>query len=497
MNEIIVRKIDNVYFKIECDFSQALELKEYLSCYAVNFQYHPKFKNRLWNGKVYFFSNKDYLLPIGLLPNLFRFSKKFDYKIKLDLDINSLSNQYSDELIEKFCDQIKEDYKTKYELYDYQQEALIKCIKNKRGIAQIATGGGKSLIQFYLMQFLRSKNKKIMMIVPTVSLVNQMYSDFMDYGWYDIDEYVEKLYSGEKPIYNKDVLITTWQSIYTRPQSFFEQYTAIIVDEVHNAKSLSINSIMKKCINADYKYGFTGTMPKEQSDVYNIIGYIGPVLYEQISKNLIDKGVLSQIAIANLLLKYPSDMVERNKNRIYNEEVNTICTYSERNKVFEYLFKHMEDKQNSIILCHLIDHLKLIESYLKNHLDSKYTIYIIYGDIKPSERELIRKTMNEKSNVILLGTYSCLSTGLNINKLHNVIFASSYKSRIKVLQSIGRGLRLHESKSKMILYDLVDDMTWTTRTGSIGKNHIYKHWEERLKYYDEQGFKYMTREFKL
>ena len=271
----------------------------------------------------------------------------------------------------------------------------------------------------------------------------------------------------------------------------------LVVSNCHQAKSMSIQTIAKKCLNAEYRIGLTGTLPTVDADNYNIHGYLGPTIFKQKTKDLQDLGILSNISIVNLLLKYPEDMIEKNKNRPYTEEIETITTYSERNKVFDFIFNKIDDKQNSIILCHKIDHLKAIEEYLIENLPDKYSVYIVYGDIKPTERENIRKLMDVEENVILLGTYATLSTGINIRRIHHVIFASSYKSKIKILQSIGRGLRTHDSKEKMVLWDLVDDLRWTTRNNTMGKNHVFKHFEERLKYYDEQEFKYFTKSINI
>ena len=489
-------KYDQMHMRVVCDIGTHLEIKEHVSCYAANYKFHPKFKARIWNGKISYYDLKNHLYPIGLLPQLFECAKKFGYKINFNFDVGELTENITDQSIDDLCDSI---FKSGFELRDYQFDAVKKSLTNKRGICLSATGSGKSSMIYTIFRYFIDVlgKKKTMLIVPNTSLVEQMYSDFLDYGWNDINDYVTKLYSGRKPDYKKPILITTWQSIYKQPESFFKDFDAVVIDECQNAKSMSISSVMKKCINSDYRLGFTGTLPTELSDVMNIKSSLGPVIFELKSKTLIDKGVLSMIYIANLLLKYPEEIIKVQKNRSYPEEIRFIESYEKRNTAFEFIFKHIENKQNTLILCNHIDHLKSIEDYITHNLSNKYTLYTIHGEIKTSQREEIRALMEHGENVILLASYGTMSAGVNIKRIHNVIFASSSKSKIRVLQSIGRGLRTHASKEYVVLWDMIDDMTYEKRTGTIGKNYTYQHWEERMNYYNDQGFKYHNVEFNV
>ena len=219
---------------------------------------------------------------------------------------------------------------------------------------------------------------------------------------------------------------------------------------------------------------------------------------------MIERGILSKMKIANIILRYPDEFVKYNKKRPYFEEINAIISYPKRNDVFKLILEHIDKSENVLILCSQIEHLKSIRKYIEEFLkDSNRdnTIYEIYGKVDPEEREKIRKQMNNESGVILISSYGTMSTGVNIKRIHHIIFGSSYKSKIKVLQSIGRGLRTHESKKQLILWDIVDDLTWKIkkRDGSIdiGMNHVYKHFKERLKYYEQNNFKYFNRKIEL
>lgn len=487
MEELIVEKINNVDLRVKCDMGQKMELKAFSSFYAPAYQYHPKFKMRIWDGKVSYFDVRNNTLPIGLLPELFKFAKKFNYNIKLDFDINELKpEEVSDSFLEEFYAKLFES--TEIKPRDYQHAAIKSALNNRRGVIQAATGAGKSLIIYSLIRFLMAEGKKVILVVPSVSLVNQMYSDFVDYGWLKAYEYVEKLYSGEKPTFGKEVLITTYQSLMKRPPAFFEKYEAIINDEAHSVKSVELQKIAKKCINAETRIGLTGTMPKELSDKYNIQGMLGPVIYNVKSKTLIDKGHLSKIKVVNTFLQYPEAIKQLGKRRSYHDEIRLIEETPERNNIFKYLFTKIPDGQNSIILADRLEHIDSIAKYIEENVDDKYTLYVINGSVKPTDRELIRKKIETEKNIILVATYGTVSTGINIKRIHNVILASSSKSEIRVLQSIGRGLRTHANKEGVIIFDLIDDFSYENKNGNLTKNHVYKHWDERYKYYKEQEF---------
>ena len=480
---------DETSFLVECDIGTHLELKEHVSCYATNYKFHPKFKARIWNGKISFYDIRTHMYPIGLLPQVYECAAKFGYKVKLNFDVSHLSHKISDDELEDFSFKI---FKEGFELRDYQFNAVKSALTNKRGVCLSATASGKSAMIYTIFRYLIGplNKKKTMLIVPNTSLVEQMFSDFIDYGWTEINKYVTKLYAGRKPDFSKPILITTWQSIYKQPESFFKDFDAVIVDECQNAKAMSISSVMKKCKKSDYRLGFTGTLPTERADEMNIKSSLGPVIFELKSKELIDRGVLSMIYIANVLLKYSSEVIATQKGRSYPEEVRFIESYMNRNKSFDFIFKHIKDKQNTLILCNHIDHLIHIEYYIRENFDKKYVIYKIHGEIDTAEREKIRKLMEIGENVILLASYGTMSAGVNIKRIHNVVFASSSKSKIRVLQSIGRGLRKHDSKEYVVLWDLVDSLSYINKNGREVFNYSMQHWHERLNFYTDQGFKY-------
>jgi superfamily II DNA or RNA helicase len=486
---IELNKVNEVYFKVKCTLVQMRELFEHFSCYIPNHFYHPKVKAKLWSGKISFFDMRTFTFPIGLLPMFMEFIYKFSYTYKFNFDVNELSSIISQEDLDMFYGMLFQD--KKYYPRDYQNAAIYKMLSNKRGTVLSATGSGKSLIVYVVTRFLQLQNKKTLIIVPTVSLVEQLYSDFASYGFGDLRYNCNKLYA--KPgsniniDFDKPILISTWQSLYKRPQSFFEKYDMVICDEAHSAKGHSIKLILEKCINAKYRFGLTGTLQAEKSDLYNIFGYLGPKIYELKSKELQDKGILSKIQIVNLFLKYPEQVIDRVKNRDYNGEIEEILSYTNRNIALQFILDNTPKEENTLLLCHRIEHVHSTVSYIKEKYPEK-SVFVIYGETGAEDRENIRNLIEKKSGCILVATYQTMGTGVNITKIHQIIFYASYKSKIKVLQGIGRGLRLNPTKSKLILWDCIDDCSRVRRTGTIYKNYVFLHWEERQQYYEQAGF---------
>lgn len=482
MEKIIISKLNEVFLKIDSSRATTKELKEFFVCKAPNFMFHPMYKSGVWNGNLYYFNTVDHTLPIGLLPKLIKFCQQYGYEYEFNFSRKDFGDTVTEEFMDKFYEYIFPP-ETNIFPRDYQQEATLAGLNSGRCVLELCTSSGKSVIIYSLIRYMLAKGIDVLLVVPTVSLVEQMYSDFQDYGWKDLDKYVDKLYSGQKTS-DKKVLISTWQSIHKRDISFFSRFGALLCDETHTLTGLSLQDIAKKCINAKYRIGLTGTMPKEEANRMTIEGYLGPVSYVLKAKELMDRDIISQLQIKNLLMKYPNDL--RIARPSYQQEVHDILEYQERNKALEYIIDRSADGHNSLILLHRIEHLRIVKEYLEKNFPN-HIIYDIFGDTLPQRREEIRKRIENEGNVILVSTFATMSTGVNIKKLHNIIFFASYKSMIKILQSIGRGLRKHDTKEFVTVWDCVDDLRYRQGGKSI-KNYCFKHWEQRKEYYLEQEF---------
>lgn len=490
---IIITKKDSVFFEIDCTHSQAIEINRFFKVYAPKYFFHPAYKCGQWDGKISFYDARERVIPIGLLPKLVEFATKNRYELVYDFDLSEFGNKISEKDLYSFYDTL---FPPEIDIYprDYQHKAILKALTNKRGICRVATGGGKSLLIYTTIRMLFALNMRTILVVPNISLVNQMLSDFKEYGWSDADKHVSIKYSGKKIDMEKPVLITTWQSVYKYPKEFFETFDCLMIDEVHGAgTSKNILNIAKMCNNAEYRIGFTGTMPENESERMTLDGYIGPVVYDLGAKTLIDSGVLSKIEIKNLILHYP----EKDKLDFddYMSEVDYIIGYEKRNESIDFILDQAEQTENIIFLMQRVKHLENVTEYIKTKYPNR-EVYIIYGGVDAEERETIRKLIETKNGVIIIATYKTMSTGVNIKKLHHVVFFSSYKAKITILQSIGRGLRTHETKNKALIWDVVDDMRIVTGPEKR-TNYSYKHFKSRVNYYNEEGFANTTIELKL
>lgn len=494
MNEVIVTKINSSYVRVEADEDTLHDINNYFAVYADGYMFNPRYKARVWDGKIRFFSINTGLLPAGLVPTLEKFciANKLDFKNDLSSDYET---EYNEAEFQEICEEALKASGMK--MRDYQEAACKLALQKKIGILQCCTSSGKSMIIYNMIRNMLTykRIKKILLIVPNVSLVEQMHSDFKEYGWTDEDKTVELLYAAKDPTFKTPVLISTWQSLQKLTPDFFEDVDAVIVDECHNSKAQVINSILKQCINSEYRIGTTGTLPTGAADLLTITGVLGNVLYTITSKELIDRGILTNMIVAGIVVKYPIDFILKNKGRNYQEEVKLVENYENRTKALEMIFRHTPDEHNVLLLCNHLDHVKKTAYWLKVNYPNR-NVKVISGSVSAAEREDIRKKLESEDGTVIVATYGTCSTGINMPKLHEVILYANSKSKIKVLQSLGRGLRKHNSKKRVILYDIVDDMSYCLRTRVI-RNYLYQHWKEREKYYKEQEFSVKTMEIEV
>lgn len=484
MSDLVIRKENESYVTLGCDEDLNNKFYNLFSAYMPGYRFNPRFKNHLWDGKVHCYSPITQTLPIGLVRNLIQYcqSKNINYELE---DYGDMDDVIDKAEMEKIVNSFIDGFNAR----DYQINAVYEALTHKKGVLLSCTGSGKSLMIYtFLRYLLQEKNiTRMCLIVPSVSLVEQMYSDFRDYGWEELEDNVEMLYSGQKPTFKKPILISTWQSLEKEDKEFFEVYEAVVVDECHQAKANVVSKILKSAHNAIYKIGTSGTLPTELSEQLQINAVLGNVLFELKSNELIQRGYLTKLDIASIFLKYPEEFIKENKDRTYQEEVKMVEEYENRNSVLKFVLGHTPVTHNVLILVNHRNHLTTVKDYLEtNYPDKK--VSIITGDVKAKEREAIRTNLEYEDGTILLATYQTMSTGINIPKLHAVMLYSNSKSRIKVLQSIGRGLRKHNTKSKVIIYDIIDDLSYSTRNGRVKKNYCMQHYDERLQYYIEQEF---------
>ncbi len=478
MDNIIISKVNEAYIKIDCEKSIAQELSDHFTFYVPGYQFVPSYKNRLWDGKIRLMDLRTNFLYYGLIPYIKAFCETRNYNIFFEPNVN-LTNNFSIKESLEFVETLNLPLVPR----DYQLEAFVHAIRNKRTLLLSPTASGKSLIIYLILRKIQSEtSKKGLLIVPTTSLVQQMYSDFQSYG-YDSEQYCHQQYAGKDKTTDKFLTISTWQSVYTRDKEYFEQFDFVFGDEAHQFKAKSLGTIMTGLTNTEFRIGCTGTLDDSQTHKLVLEGLFGPVFKVTTTKELIDNKQLTDFKIKCLVLKYPEVICKLSKSWDYQAEIDYIVQNTQRNTFIKNLALSL--KGNSLILFQLVQKqgkelYKIIDSEKNNR-----KVFFVYGATDVETRESIRAITEKETDAIIVASYGTFATGINIRNLHNVVFASPSKSRIRNLQSIGRGLRIGENKTQCILFDISDDFR-------IGKhtNFTLKHLVERLKIYDSENFVY-------
>jgi superfamily II DNA or RNA helicase len=472
-------KVNECFIKIDCEKSAAQELHSYFSFMVPGYQFMPAYKNKLWDGRIKLFNLQNHTLFYGLLPYLQKFCDERKYKIQLDSDV-SLTENFSLIEAEKFIENL--NLPKQLEKRDYQVSSFVHAVRNKRVLLLSPTSSGKSFILYLILRYIQQDHKKGLLIVPRTSLAEQMYSDFASYG-YDSEKYCHRQYAGKEKTTDKFLTITTWQSIYKNPPEYFEQFDFVLGDEAHEFKAKSLTTIMSSLINTNYRIGCTGTLDGTHTHKLVLEGLFGPVLTVTTTKELMDDKHVADFSIKCLILKYPEETCKMARKWNYNEEIDYIVTNPYRNTFIKNLVLSL--KGNSLVLFNLVEkHGRQLFRMIEEE-KGKRKVFFVYGGTDVDVRESIRAITEKENDAIIVASYGTFSTGINIRNLHNVIFASPSKSRVRNLQSIGRGLRKGDNKTEAVLYDISDDF----RTGKF-TNFTLKHFVERVNIYDSEKFKY-------
>jgi superfamily II DNA or RNA helicase len=472
-DKIQVEKVNEVFNKIYCEPGIGYEIKDYFTFKVPNYQFIPAYRNKLWDGNIYLYNPLTCLLYGGLNDHLKQFCEKRNYELEFLSNFNS--NSFSIKEAKNFIKSLN----LTIEPRDYQIESFTHCIRDNRRLVLQVTGSGKSLVIYLLVRYY---NLKTLIITPTTSLVHQMYSDFMSYG-YDSENNVHKIYEGQDKVTKKMVSCSTWQSLYKLQKKWFDQFDVVIVDEAHLAKSKSLTTIMTNLDKCKYRFGFTGTLDSSYTHKLMLEALFGSVYQSASTAELIEKKYLSNFLIKSIVLNYPDDVKKSVVKKTYQEEMDFLVSLQARNKFIKNLSLSL--KGNTLLLFQYVEkHGKVLFDMLQNNKENK-KVYFVHGKVDGLEREAIRKLVEESNDCIIVASYATFSTGTNIKNLHNIIFASPSKSKIRNLQSIGRGLRLSNNKSIATLYDLADDLSWKTR-----KNFTLLHYIERMKIYNQEKFDY-------
>ena len=478
MTDIIIKKKNEVYVTVKAEPAICQELSDLFTFDVPGAKFMPQYRNKYWDGKIRLFSPATGEVYVGLVDKIASWAKKAEYTLEFENNEFYGSPFEENEMISR--EGVRE-YMTKISKYkprDYQVDAVYDALRYNRKLLISPTASGKSLMIYSVVRYFAEKNKKVLLVVPTTSLVEQMYKDFKDYGW-NVSQYCHRIYSGREKTNENPVTITTWQSIYKLKKPFFDGFEVAIGDEAHLFKSKSLVSIMTKMNDAKYRYGFTGTLDGSQTHKWVLEGLFGPSYKVTQTKELIDKGHLSKLQIRVLILKH-----EDQKFDTYEDELQYIIGHPKRNRFIRNLAVDL--RGNTLVLfSRVATHGQILFDSINSSVKDGRKVFYVHGGVEAEEREEVRTITESESNAIIVASYGTFSTGINIKNLHNVIFASPSKSRIRNLQSIGRVLRKGDKKSKAVLYDIADDISYKSR-----KNYTLNHLVERIKIYNEEQFNY-------
>jgi superfamily II DNA or RNA helicase len=492
-------KKDESKVLLRCDDSGILmELSEYFTFYAEGYKFMPAYRNKMWDGKIRLYDSRSQTIPYGLLKRVAEFCYERGYELEVDDSLKHVVEEK--DALKDFIDKLSITIKGKpINPRDYQLDAFIHAAQNSRCILISPTGSGKSLIIYMLMRYFLENDVdfRALVVVPTTSLVEQMYKDFADYSscddTFDVEEDVHRIYSGkEKLDFDQSVVITTWQSAIRLPQSWFQQYGFVIGDEAHTFKAKSLTTIMNRLSRAYMRIGTTGTLDGAVVNQLTLEGNFGPVYKVTSTKELIDSNTLADLNVQCLVLKYPDEEKKLCKSFKYQEEIDYIVSHEKRNRFIVNLT--CDQKGNSLVLYNLVQkHGKpLYDMFVERLKGTNRKVFFVSGAVNAEERERIREITEKEKNAIIVASVGTFSTGINIINLHNIMFASPTKSQIRVLQSIGRGLRKTEDGQGTTIYDLADDLSWKRR-----KNYTLNHAIQRVKIYAKEKFNHKIHEVPL
>jgi superfamily II DNA or RNA helicase len=484
MSDLVISKKDEVYAKITCEKHITKELSEYFTFFVPGYQFVPAYRNRIWDGKIRMFNLQTNQIYLGLLPYIESFCQERSYTFDYGDPRPDIEDEYSVYHAKKFIDSLNIHARGEpIEIREHQMDAYIHAMQKRRALLVSPTASGKSLIIYLIFRQLHQyQNLKGLIIVPTTSLVEQLYSDFGDYNNGEMTE-VHRIYQGKEKDTDKPLTISTWQSLYKLPKEYFHQFDYIIGDEAHLFKAQSLTSILTSCINAKYRIGLTGTLDGTKTHKLVLEGLFGSVKKVITTRELIDKQQVSDFEIKCLVLKHDDEICLQIKDKTYQEEIQYLISNENRNKFIKNLAVSLGN--NTLILYQMVDkHGQILYDMIKdtkNIGDRK--VFFVHGGVDANDREEIRRIMEIENDAIVVASFGTFSTGINIRNLHNIIFASPSKSRVRNLQSIGRGLRQSEGKEKAILYDIADDLRYKKHM-----NFTLKHFVERIKIYTEEKF---------
>lgn len=482
MTDIIIHAVDNRFIKINSTADILSEISDRFSYMATGFRHNPKFKIGLWDGRIKLFNRSTRKIGRGLLHYVLEYATNNNYSVEL-VGFEEPSEPVTIEALKGFVDGL--GLPEHIETRDYQLDTLHHCVNAKRALMVSPTASGKSKM---IYEFIRWFGKRALIIVPRKALVRQMAGDFVDYG-YDAAN-IHQIFSGQEKNTDSLITVTTWQSLMKMPEEWFEQFETVIGDECHKFKAAELRKIMEK-INAPYRIAYTGSLDGEEVNQLLIESLFGPYKQFITTSEMIEQGYGANLRIKAVQLKYPEEIRQAvcggKKIIDYKDEISYLVSLPARNRFIVNLAKSL--KGNTIILYRYVEkHGDILFPMMQKHIQDR-PLYYINGSVELEDREYVRKIINTHDDSITVASLGTFAEGINIPRLHNVIIAHPTKSRVEVMQLIGRGLRRTEDKDSMTLFDIGDDMS-VKKKKTVKMNHTLRHFLRRIEIYNEEKFNY-------
>lgn len=487
---------DNQFLRI--DEATEIELEQIrisLTKRIESWRFHPLVKRGVWDGYVSYIKD-DKWIPAGLWRHVMTICKEYRYELKIDGIKRLIDSNINAEQFEVWATDFFKG--SQFTPRDYQIETAYNILKFRKCLAELATSAGKTLISFLTVAYMLEKGhaQRILFIVPNVSLVVQAHEDFHEYNYKNrIDLRIQQIFAGQEVKKNKNIIIGTYQSLIKKEAAYFAEFDAVIVDETHKAKGASIKEILSKCVNAKYRFGLSGTIPKDGTlDKLTLMSQTGPVISEVKASFLQEQGHIAQCVVKVIEMNYATPkqrtaFMELAQNRYENKDVfsleqNFVITSDARLNFISNVIARVP--RNSLVLFHRIEHGQRL--YEKLRQESNKRVFYVDGGTASEIREEYKKKMEQGEEIVIVASFGTFSTGISIKKIHNIFFTESFKSEVIIRQSIGRGLRQHHSKDKVLIVDFVDDI----RTVEWD-NYLYKHGKVRQSIYKQEKFEYTVK----
>jgi superfamily II DNA or RNA helicase len=472
-------KIDEVFCSVDAEYSVFLELAEAFTFEIPNKRFHPLVQEGKWDGKIRLINKMNHLMYSGLIPQVVEHAESMG--LEVEVDVEYAQTAFSDHEAQEFIKGLN----ARHAPYDFQLDAFVQCIQNRRQLVISPTSSGKSFLMYLLLMYL---GVKTIIVAPSVGLVKQLATEIKSYG-YPGD--IHQIMKGASKESDCQLTISTWQSIYLLPKKYFKQYECLIADEVHRFDSKSLKTLVEKTVATRYKYGVTGSLDESKTHQLVLTGMFGQIYETITTKEMIDRDIASDIEIKVMVFSYPEkDTRQLHSDRSYKDEVEFIIRHPLRNIFIANLANSLPG--NGLILFRRVAHGKLLQKLIERA--NKKDVHFIAGETDVDVREEIRQIMENHDNIVALASDGTTATGISINNIQWMIKVQPVKSVINNKQSIGRGLRKDGKDNKLTYFDLADELPPSkTRT----RGYLYDHLVRRIRLYVKSKFKYKIYKIRL